>query len=57
MGTSINAIGLVFVALGFVRPVVDTTVSLGIDSLVYLAGALVLHGLAHYIVSQVEIDK
>jgi hypothetical protein len=57
LATSINAIGLAFIALGVVRPIVDTTVSLNLDSIAYLVGALALHGLAHYIVSQVEIDK
>ncbi|WP_299652737.1 hypothetical protein [uncultured Jannaschia sp.] len=57
LGSSINAIGLAFIALGVVRPIVDATVSLDLNSLIYLVGALALHGLAHYIVSQVEIDK
>ena len=57
LGNSINAIGLAFIALGVVRPIVDTSVSLTPDSAVYLVGALAIHGIAHYIVSQVEIDK
>jgi len=57
LGNSINAIGLAFIGLGVVRPIVDTIVSLTPDSAEYLVGALAIHGLAHYIVSQVEIDK
>ena len=56
LATSINAVGLAFVALGFVRPVVNADIPLSADSAAYLVGALAVHGLAHYIVSQVEID-
>lgn len=57
LANSINAIGLAFVALGVVRPLVDRDVGMSIETIGYIAGALAIHVLAHYIVSQVEVDQ
>jgi hypothetical protein len=50
--TTINAIGLAFIALGIVRPFVDpeTPVAVGVVG-------LVCHAVAHYILKQMETDK
>ncbi len=57
LATSINAVGLAFVVVGIVRPLVNATITASPETLGYIFGALALHALAHYVVSQVEIDK
>ena len=47
--TTINAIGLAFIALGVVRPFVDPETSLAIGSVVFGMIGLVCHAAAHYI--------
>ena len=54
--TSVNSVGLAFIALGVVRPLADGGDTLSLDSIGYLIAGLALHGLAHYSVSQVETD-
>lgn len=53
---SVNAVGLAFIGLGFVRPIVDTATELTWNTAGYLATGLALHAVAHYIVGQVETD-
>ena len=53
---SVNAVGLAVVALGVVRPLIDPAVAAGIVLVAHLVVALVMHGLAHYILGQLEID-
>ena len=57
IATSINAIGLGIIGLGTVRPFLDPDIGVGIAAVASLAVALVLHGVALYIVSKVETDK
>lgn len=54
---SVNAVGLAFVALGLVRPLVDPEIGLSFSSFAFAATGLVLHALAHYILKQLETDK
>ena len=54
--TTINAIGLAFIALGVVRPFVDPEASLAIGGIVFGAIGLVCHAAAHYILKQMETD-
>ena len=53
---SVNAVGLAFVALGIVRPLVDPDVGLALASFVFGATGLALHGLAHYVLRQLETE-
>ena len=53
---SVNAVGLAFVALGIVRPLVDPDVNIGIAGFVFGTTGLALHALAHYILKQLETE-
>lgn len=54
MASTINAIGLAFIALGIVRPVVDPETAIGIGGIVFGVVGLVCHAVAHYILKQME---
>lgn len=54
--TTINAIGLAFVALGIIRPFVDDSTTPSLTSVVFGVIGLVSHGAAHYILKQLETD-
>ena len=51
-----NAVGLAFIALGVVRPVVDPEVTLGLTGLVFGVIGLACHAAAHYILRQLEMN-
>lgn len=55
--TTSNALGLAVIAVGVLRPLLDTPSEPTWWIAVYIVIAVALHVLAHYIVSQVEMDK
>ncbi|WP_299845710.1 hypothetical protein [uncultured Jannaschia sp.] len=55
MATTINAIGLAFVALGIVRPTVDPDLTIGLAGTVFGLIGLACHGAAHYILRYMEM--
>ena len=57
IATSINAIGLGVIGLGTVRPFIDPAVGFTLVVPASFAAALVLHGIALYIVSKVRTDR
>ena len=57
IATSINAIGLGVIGLGTVRPFLDPEIGIGIAVGASVVVALVLHGLALYVLGKVETDK
>ena len=54
--TTANAFGLAVAGIGVLRPLIDADVDPTWKIVVYIVIAVALHGLAQYIVSQVETD-
>ena len=55
--TTVNALGLAVIAVGVLRPLIDADAGPSWGIALYVVVAVVLHVLAHYIVSQVEVEK
>lgn len=54
--TTANALGLAIVAVGILRPLFDNQASATWVMAIYLMFAVAFHCLAHYVVSQVEME-
>jgi len=54
MATSVNALGLGVLAYGLLRPLVETQAVFELGVAVWTAVGLVLHGISHYILTQIS---
>ena len=54
--TSVNAVGLAFVGLGFVRPLIDAEVAFGPPEMGFATIGLACHASAHYILRYLRKD-